>query len=55
VKSISASVIVLAAAILIASGGHLRDRDHSFLMVFIGILLFIGGFITWWVMMTKEK
>jgi hypothetical protein len=54
-RSISASIIVLAATILIASGGHLEARDNSFLMVAIGILIFIGGFITWWVMMAKEK
>jgi len=55
VKSLSASIIVLAAAILIASGGHMRSSDSANLSIYTGLLIGLGGLITWVVTLTKEK
>ena len=54
-KSLSASIIVLAAAILIASGGHMRSSDSANLSIYTGLLIGLGGLITWVVTLTKEK
>ncbi len=53
-KALSASIIVLAAAILIASGGHMRHHDTSIAVMGIGCLIGLGGLITWLVTLQQK-
>jgi hypothetical protein len=46
-KPLSASIIVLSAAILIASGGHIRHHDTSVAVMALGCLIGLGGLISW--------
>ncbi|MCW1922725.1 hypothetical protein OKA05_09185 [Luteolibacter arcticus] len=53
-KPLSASIIVLAAALLIASGGHIRSHDTAVTVMGIGCLVGLGGLISW-VVTPQEK
>ena len=46
-KAISASIIVLAAAILITGGSHIAHSDTQLFVQVLGCVVGIVGFIGW--------
>lgn len=47
-KSLSASLVVLAAALLIASGAHIRHGDTQLFVMGVGCAVGLLGLWGWW-------
>jgi len=54
-KHISASIIVLAAAILIVGGSYLRHVDTKLFVQIVGCIVLVVGLGGWFVSATGEK
>ena len=46
-KSISASIIVLAGAGLVVGGAYVRHSDTSTFVMFVGCVLALAGLVGW--------
>jgi hypothetical protein len=53
-KEISASIIILAGAILIASGAHIQHSDTNLFVQGVGLCLGFIGLWGWFVSLKKE-
>jgi hypothetical protein len=54
VKSISASIIVLAAALIFGSGAHVRHSDTQIFVMIVGVVVGLIGLWGWFAGL-KEK
>lgn len=48
-KPISSAIIVLAAAILIAGGGHIRHADTQLFVMVVGCVVGLLGLLSWFI------
>jgi hypothetical protein len=53
-KSISASIVVLSGAILIASGAHVKNDVQNF-MILVGGAVGIVGLVAWYKVLIHER
>ena len=53
-KAISASIVILAAAVLIAGGSHIAHNDTKLFVQVVGCGLGLAGLAVWFVSL-KEK
>ncbi len=53
-KAISASIIVLAGAILLAGGAHIRHTDTKTFVMFAGCVVGVAGLVGWYRILKDE-
>ena len=46
-KVVSASIVILAASILITGGSHISDNDTRLFVQVVGCILGLAGLIVW--------
>jgi hypothetical protein len=53
-KSISASIIVVAAAFLILGGSHIQHGDTKLFVQIVGVVVGLVGMIGWWMSLMEK-
>lgn len=53
-KAISASIIVLAAAVMISVGSHVQHNDTKAFVQFVGCVVGLIGLTSWYAAMKHE-
>ena len=47
-KALSASIVILAAAVLITGGSHISHGDTRFFVQIVGCGIGMAGLVVWW-------